>query len=148
MATEALVQRLAAHAMLGGVPREELEWLAAHGTLRVLAPGEILSPKGVPVEQMSIILSGHVAMMVDRGAGPRKTREWRGGEVIGRVALLAHRQPAGRRRGAGPRRRRCWSRATCLPAMARACHEVTAALVHGMVDRARDFTSKTCTTTR
>jgi len=81
MATEALVQRLAAHAMLGGVPREELEWLAAHGTLRVLAPGEILSPKGVRVEQMSIILSGHVAMMVDRGAGPRKTREWRGGEV-------------------------------------------------------------------
>ena len=64
-----LVERLAKHKTLGVVPREELEWLASHGTLRELETGDLLSAKGVPVEGMFIVLTGHVAIFVDRGAG-------------------------------------------------------------------------------
>ena len=67
-----LLDRLAEHKTLGAAPREELAWLAAHGTLRTLAAGEILSHKDAPVEGLYVLLSGHVALSVDRGSGPQK----------------------------------------------------------------------------
>ena len=63
-----LVDRLADHKTLRGAPRSELEWLAAHGVLRRLTTGEVLSVKGVQVEALYIILSGRLALFVDRGA--------------------------------------------------------------------------------
>ena len=44
-----LVDRLTKHPILGAAPRAELEWLAAHGTLRCLEAGDPLSTKGTPV---------------------------------------------------------------------------------------------------
>ena len=41
-----LVDRLAMHKTLGAAPREELAWLASHGTLRQLRTGDVLTPKG------------------------------------------------------------------------------------------------------
>jgi hypothetical protein len=35
-----LLARLAAHRTIGGVPREELAWLVAHGTIKRFASGE------------------------------------------------------------------------------------------------------------
>lgn len=78
-----LVDRLAEHKTLGSAPREELAWLAAHGMLRHLDAGEVLSHKGAPVEGLYVILSGHVSLSVDRGSGPQKMIEWRTGEVSG-----------------------------------------------------------------
>ena len=43
----------------------------------------MLSPKGTLVESMFIVLSGWVAIFVDRGAGRHKVMEWRGGDVTG-----------------------------------------------------------------
>ena len=43
---EELMARLAANRAIGGVPRSELEWLAAHGELRRLAPTELMSAPG------------------------------------------------------------------------------------------------------
>ena len=40
MSTPDLIDRLAAHKTLGTAPREELEWLASHGSLRRLGEGE------------------------------------------------------------------------------------------------------------
>src|ERR1700723_3343775 len=78
-----LIDRLAEHKTLGAAPREELAWLAAHGTLRQLEAGEVLSHKGKPVEGLYVILSGHVSLSVDRGSGPQKIIEWRTGDVSG-----------------------------------------------------------------
>ena len=83
MTTTDLVDRLAKHKALAGAPREELAWLAAHGTLRQLNPGDVLTPKNTPVAGMYVVLSGHLAMSVDRGAGPHKIAEWRDGEITG-----------------------------------------------------------------
>ena len=78
-----LVDRLAAHKTVGGAPREELAWLAAHGSLRHLREGEVLSAKGAPVASLFVVLTGRLAIFLDRGAGRHKAMEWRPGDVTG-----------------------------------------------------------------
>ncbi len=78
-----LVDRLAAHKSVGAAPRRELEWLASHGTLRHIEEGGVLSPKGAPVTNLFVVLQGHIAIFVDRGAGRHKVMEWRAGDVTG-----------------------------------------------------------------
>src|SRR6185295_6478692 len=78
-----LVDRLAAHKTVGAAPREELEWLVSHGTLRQLSDGERLTRKGAPVSGMFLVLTGHIAFFIDRGAGRHKLLDWRGGDVAG-----------------------------------------------------------------
>jgi signal transduction histidine kinase/DNA-binding response OmpR family regulator len=138
MTTMDLVDRLAQHKALGAAPREELAWLSSHGTLRQLDAGQVLTAKGSQVENLFVVLSGHLAMSVNRGAGPYKIMEWRAGDISGllpysrlvsppgdnvaqepSVVLAVHREHHG--------------------AMIRECHGVTSILVQDMLDRARVF---------
>src|SRR5690242_12555639 len=73
-----LVDRLAEHKTLGAAPREELAWLASHGFLRELRAGDVLTAKGAQVGGLFVVLSGRIAMFVDRGAG--RHRLWNGGK--------------------------------------------------------------------
>ncbi|MEO8735959.1 MAG: hypothetical protein ABI380_05410, partial [Edaphobacter sp.] len=61
-----LIDRLAEHKTLHAAPRTELEWLVAHGSIRKLNIDEVLSVKGQQVEALYIILSGRLALFVDR----------------------------------------------------------------------------------
>ncbi len=81
--------RLAGHKTLGSAPPEELAWLASHGSLRELQTGDVLTAKGAQVEGMFVVLSGRIAMFVDRGAGPHKIMEWRRRRRHGHAAVLA-----------------------------------------------------------
>jgi CRP-like cAMP-binding protein len=83
MTASEIVDRLAEHKTLGAAPREELAWLASHGSIRELRAGDVLTRKGAQVEGLFVMLSGHLAMFVDRGAGPHKVMEWRAGTVTG-----------------------------------------------------------------
>src|ERR1700712_2207115 len=78
-----LIDRLAEHRIVGKAPREELAWLAAHGTIRHLSEGEVLSAKGVPVAGFYVLLTGRVAIFIDRGTGRNKILEAKGGDVTG-----------------------------------------------------------------
>ena len=78
-----LVDHLAALKTFRTAPRSELEWLASRGTVRHLETGEVLSAKGQPVLGLFVVLSGSVAIHVDRSAGPHKVMEWREGDVTG-----------------------------------------------------------------
>src|SRR5262249_19503009 len=78
-----LVERLAAHKPLDAIPREQLAWLAAHGTVRRLAEGDVLSAKGARVDGLHIVLDGRLAIYVDGGAGRYKVQEWGPGAVTG-----------------------------------------------------------------
>ena len=135
-----LIDRLTAHKTLGTAPREELAWLAAHGTLRKLGSGEVLSHKGVQVEGLYVVLSGHVTLSVDRGSGPQKMIEWRTGEVSGVLPYSRLVTPPGDAVAIQPTEILSLPR-ECLQAMTRECFEVTKILVHTMLDRARLFTS-------
>ncbi len=63
-----LVDRLAEHKTLGTAPKEELAWLASHGVLQHLGSGDLMTAAGAPVAGLFILLTGHVAIFVDRGA--------------------------------------------------------------------------------
>ena len=135
-----LVARLAAHKTLGGAPREELAWLAARGTLRHLAEGDVVSAKGVPVEGLVVVLSGQVAIWVDRGAGRHKAMEWHGGDVTGVLPYSRLTTPPGDSVAQQPTEVLVVPRAD-LADMIRDCHQITSILVHTMLDRSRVFTS-------
>jgi len=135
-----LVDQLANHATLGSAAREELSWLASHGSLRHLAQGDVLSPKGVQVEGMFIVLEGHVAIFVDRGAGRHKVIEWRAGDVAGMLPYSRLVTPPGDSVAQEPSTVLAIHRDS-MHDLIRECHTVTSILVHKMVDRARIFTS-------
>jgi len=135
-----LVDRLAGHKTLGAAPRDELAWLVSHGSLRRLAAGEVLSRKGVPVAGMFVVLTGHIALFVDRGVGRHKVLEWRAGDVAGMLPYSRLVNPPGDSVAQEPTEVLAVPRAD-LEAMIHACHQVTSILVHNMVDRSRVFTS-------
>jgi CRP-like cAMP-binding protein len=140
MTSTELLDLLGQHQTLGSAPRAELEWLASNGTLRTLEPGHVLSAKGTPVEGMFIVLSGRIAIYVDRGAGVKKVTEWRAGDVTGLLPYSRLTAPPGDTIA---------EESTLLLGIPRdqvrdvirECHEVTSILVHKMLDRARLFAS-------
>jgi signal transduction histidine kinase len=135
-----LVDRLAGHRTLGGAPREELAWLAAHGALRLLNEGDVLSAKGAPVSGLFVVLSGNIAIFVDRGAGRHKVIEWWAGDVAGVLPYSRLVSPPGDSVAQEPTEILTVPRAD-LAEMIRNCQEITSILVHKMLDRSRVFTS-------
>jgi signal transduction histidine kinase len=135
-----LIDRLAEHRTLGAVDRTELEWLVAHGSLRTLNPGDVLSQKGHPVAGLYIILSGRLALFVDRGEGPNKFIEWRGGDITGMLPYSRLVTPPGDVRVLESAEILFIPR-DLLVKITRECFQVTSILVHIMIDRARLFTS-------
>jgi signal transduction histidine kinase len=135
-----LVERLLAHRTVGSAPRAQLEWLAAHGELRTIAVGEPTAIENEAITGLWVLLSGHVSIRVDRGAGPRKVMEWRGGDVSGLLPYSRLTKPPGTARAEEVTEILFVSR-DHFPEMTRECHELTAIFVHVMLDRARVFTS-------
>ena len=140
MTASDLVDRLAAHNTLGSAPREELTWLAAHGTVRSLAAGEVLSHKGQQVDGLYVVLSGLVSLSVDRGSGPQKIIEWRTGDVTGVLPYSRLVNPPGDAIAQKPTEILALDRSQ-IRALTHECYEITSILVRTMLDRARLFTS-------
>ena len=78
-----IVDRLATHKVLVGLPGAELEWLAAHGELRRLKVGDVAQRKGDPVDAMFILFSGLVSMYLERGTGRRHLLDTGGDDISG-----------------------------------------------------------------
>ncbi len=135
-----LVDRLAEHNTLGSAPREELAWLAAHGAVRNLAAGEILSHKGQQVEGLYVVLSGHVSLSVDRGSGPQRIIEWRTGDVTGVLPYSRLVNPPGDAIAQEPTEILALDRSQ-IRSLTHECFEITSILVRTMLDRARLFTT-------
>ncbi|MGB8535440.1 MAG: ATP-binding protein [Acidobacteriaceae bacterium] len=140
MMAQDLIDRLAEHRTLGTAPRTELQWLIAHGSIRRLNACDVLSRKGDPVEALYIVLSGRLALFVDRGSGPNKALEWHAGDVTGVLPYSRLVSPPGNVLALEPTELFAIPRGR-LQEMTRECCEVTAALVHAMLDRARLLTS-------
>lgn len=136
-----ILDRLRAHATLGGVPQHELEWLAAHGYLRHYAQGDFPVRRGeLALQFLMLLLDGHVALYMDRGRGRQKVAEWRGGDVSG--VLPYSRVTTAIGDGIAEEETDIWQVDKAhFPEMTRECPETTAILVHVMLDRARHFQS-------
>jgi signal transduction histidine kinase len=140
LSTATLVDRLTSHRTISAVPAHEVAWIASHGVLHSLAPGAILTPKQGPVEGLHIVLSGHLSIHVDQGSGRRKLMEWRSGDVTGYMPYSRLVSPPGDVIAEEPSELVTVRRGDFVE-MIRECPELTAILVHVMVDRARHFTS-------
>lgn len=144
---EEIVRRLKAHRTLGSAPDGELAWLAAHGSVRRYEPGEIFVAAGTTdgaryaaVEGLHIVFTGHLAIYVDRGEGRHKVMEWRSGDVSGLLPYSRMKASPGDVIFEVPTEVLTVYREH-FPEMIRECPDVTAKLVHVMLDRARHFTS-------
>jgi signal transduction histidine kinase len=138
---EPIVAQLLSHRMLGSAPREELEWLARHGTLRAYESGGVMVPASQVVHEMVIMFRGHAAIYVERaGTGRRKVFEWFGGDVTGTLPYSRMTNPPGTSLIEEPTEGLAIERDQ-FPEMIRDCPRVTEILVHVMLDRARHFTS-------
>jgi signal transduction histidine kinase len=134
------VERLSGHRVVAAVPENEIEWVARRGVLRHLEAGAVLTPKQGKVEGLHIVLGGYLTIHVDHGAGRRKIMEWRGGDVTGLLPYSRLVGPPGDVVAEEPCELVTVYRAD-MAEMIRECPELTAILVHVMVDRARIFTS-------
>src|SRR5262249_47619929 len=131
-----VMERLLAHRTLGGAPREELEWLAAHGTLRRYEVGDVfIQPNQTPSE-MIIIFSGDGAVYVDRAGEKKKFLEWHAGDVTGLLPYSRMKQAPGVSKTEQPIEGLVLNR-ECFTELTRECPWVTEVLVHIMLDRAR-----------
>jgi signal transduction histidine kinase len=140
MHTDQLVERLASHRTIGRAPREELLWIATHGTLRQYQPGEVVARSTDVVVELFILLSGRLSHIVFRESGQRRIMEWRGGDVTGLLPYSRLTTPPGDTVIEEFTEAVLVSR-TDFPGLIHHCPEVTASLVHEMTDRARQFTS-------
>ena len=140
MTAPELIDRLAGHTTVGSAPREELVWLASHGSLRRIAAGEVVSRKGVPVTGLFVVLSGKIAIYVDRGAVRHKLVEWGAGDVAGVLPYSRLTSPPGDSVALEPSEILSIPRDDLME-LVRECHEITSILVHKMLDRSRAFTS-------
>ncbi len=137
-----IVDRLARHRTIGQAPPAELQWLAAHGRLRLYEAGENVAHKGTTIEEsgmgLEIVLSGRFAIFVDYGGAPRKVLEWQGGDIGGRLPFSRMARSPGEAvtetaveiLSLPPE---------CFADLIRECPVVTGLCVHVMVDRARAF---------
>ena len=136
--TADLVDRLAALPKLAEIPREELEWLVAHGTLERAEAGQVTAFKDKRIETLWIVLSGHLSVRVDRGAGPRRVMGWRTGEVTGMLPYSRMKGPPGDN-FVEEDSELLMVHEKHFPEMVHLCPEFTALTVHEMLDRARRF---------
>jgi len=140
MLADDVVDTLASVPLFESVPRAELEWLAARGDVERVAAGATLREFGSSIDAMWILLAGRLAVHVRKAAGG----SWRRFYDSGPGAVL----------GAMP-----FSRMRIAPArlvveddsivfalsrshfadLVRECPALTSALVHHMLDRARDY---------
>ena len=100
-----------------------------------------MSAKGAAVQALYILLSGRLALFVDRGSGPNKIIEWRAGDVGGLLPYSRLTVAPGNSIALEP------VEILAIPnehfrEMMRECFELTSLLVHTMIDRARLFTSQ------
>lgn len=133
-----IVERLAALPLLAAVPRADLEWMIARGELRTFSAGVAIRDASVAVEEMFILLAGRVGLYVVRGGGSRRILEAGPGFVLGVIPYSRFQHAPGtliveddatvfvlhRRHFAD---------------LVRDANELATALVHHMLDRAREF---------
>ena len=135
---KSLVDRIAAFPKLKKIPRSELEWLVKNGSLESMEVGKIIGAKAQRIEYLWIILSGRIAIRVDRGLGERLVTEWLPGDVTGMLPYSRMKGPPGDNYIKEPSEFLS-IRVEKFPEMIVECPEFTAHCVHSMLDRARNF---------
>jgi len=136
-----LIERLAAVPTLASIPRDQIEWLAAHGEVRHYPTGHVLASKGQSaIADLWIVLSGRFSIQIDQGGIARTVRQWTSGDLSGLLPYSRLSKAIGDVQVDEPLELFVIP-AGCIKEMTRTCYEFTALCVHEMIDRARQFKS-------
>ena len=139
MSPDSVVDQLAALPVFESVPRADLEWLVANGEVRAFPTGAVMIGSSETIGEMFVLIAGRISLFVpNKAGGSRKLLEARAGRVLGAlpysrfqrapgttiidedtVALVLHQRH--------------------FPTMTHEFPALTTALVHHMLDRAREF---------
>ena len=138
--TTDLIDRFALHRTLQGVPRVELEWLAANGELRRYEAGDFLARKDDPLDEMFILLSGRTSVTVDRGTGRLHSLDSTAGDITGRLPFSRMTRATVGARAIEPTEVWVVHRER-FPELIRDCPNVIEVVVHAMLDRSSLFAS-------
>ena len=141
MADSALVERLAGLKILKNVPRAELEWLADHGKIQHYEAGKVFRPHDALLPGLTLLLTGSVAIHIDRMGVQRRVMQWHAGDLTGVLPYSRMSKPPGDTI--------VHEEADVFEIdkehfreMTHDCPEFTAICVHTMLDRARHFTGR------
>jgi len=133
-----VVDRLVSLPVFASVPRSELEWLTARSEVHTYRAGAIVRPGGTEVDEMSVVLAGRVAFSMPKGAAWRTLLEVGAGFVLGVIPYSRFQKAPGNLVVQEDLTLLSLHR-THFPDLVRDCPELTTALVHHMLDRARDY---------
>jgi len=133
-----IAERLRSHRTLSAAPQAELDWLIERGTLGYYLPGDEMVIKGEPVNTLYIVLKGRVAYLAEFGGVRRKVMDWRDGDTTGVYPYSRATRSSGYGAVEEPTEMMCVDRED-VSEMPVTCPELTATLVHAMIDRARTF---------
>jgi len=131
-----VVDRLAAFPLFADVPRDELEWLVARGDVRTYGTDTILLDVGAAIDEMFVVLIGRAALYMNKGGVWRRATESGPSKVHGAVPYSRGRTASGRIAIEDGATLFVFHRSH-FNDLIRECPELTAALVHEMIDRAR-----------
>ncbi|HEY5545246.1 MAG TPA: ATP-binding protein [Gemmatimonadaceae bacterium] len=140
MADQALVERLSSVRAMKGVPKSELEWLVDHGRVESYVAGTVFRPHAVPIPGLSVLISGSLAIHVERMGVQRRVMQWHAGDLTGALPYSRMTVPPGDTIVHEDMEVFTIDKEH-FPAITRECPEFTAVCVHTMLDRARHFTS-------
>jgi signal transduction histidine kinase len=135
-----IVEQLAAHRTASAAPRNELEWLASHGTMRHYDIGDVFVQPGANAEEMIFIFSGHGSISVERAGEKKKFMEWRAGDVSGLLPYSRMKRPPGVTTTEEPIDGLVIHKDQ-FTELTHECPVMTEILVHIMLDRARQFSA-------
>ena len=135
---KSLVDRLISLPKLRKIPRNELEWLVENGSYEYWDVGKIIGAKAQKIDFLWIVLSGRIAIRVDRGIGARLVTEWLPGDITGMLPYSRMKGPPGDNYIKEPSEFLSLP-VRMFPEMIMKCPDFTAQCVHSMLDRARNF---------
>jgi signal transduction histidine kinase len=141
MADPALVDRLANVKILKDVPRAELEWLADHGRIEHWEAGKVFRPHDVALPGLALVLSGSLAIHVERMGVHRRVMQWHDGDLTGALPYSRMVNPPGDTVVHEDLEAFSIDKEHFRD-ITRHCPEFTAICVHTMLDRARHFTGR------
>jgi len=141
MADPELVERLANVKLLKNIPRAELEWLADHGRVERWEAGKVFRPHDVPIPGLALVLSGSLAIHVERMGVHRRVMQWHDGDLTGALPYSRMVNPPGDTVVHEDLEAFTIDKEHFRD-LTRHCPEFTAICVHTMLDRARHFTGR------
>ena len=138
MDARGIFELLSRHPHFGMLPKEELLWLAERGRYERQEKDTVVNRRGDFLVELYMVLSGRIAIHVWSQTGSRRVREWRSGDLTGKLPYSRMSTTPGdtvieeTMDAIGIHER-------FFPEMIRECPQITAACVHAMLDRARTF---------